>query len=141
MKNALIYDHELTLCLAIKDPNNKHSALCALVQELPKSHYNTLRAVMLHLNRVTTLASVNKMTTHNVGIVFGRECPGGGSWDSADDQCSHFDEVFGPVERVCRYGRQSPDDTVDGGVCPRRLQRSEGVRRISALGALHRKRE
>lgn len=29
---------------------------------------------MLHLNRVTSLASVNLMTSQNLGVVFGREC-------------------------------------------------------------------
>lgn len=57
----------------IRDASNKHSALCALLKELPKDNYNTLRALMLHLNRVTSLASVNLMTSQNLGVVFGRE--------------------------------------------------------------------
>lgn len=61
------------LIAGIRDANNKHSALCALLKELPKDNYNTLRALMLHLNRVTSLASVNLMTSQNLGVVFGRE--------------------------------------------------------------------
>jgi hypothetical protein len=36
--------------------------LCALLKELPKDHYNTLRALMIHLNRVTGHSGVNLMT-------------------------------------------------------------------------------
>jgi hypothetical protein len=57
----------------IRDANNKHSALCALLKELPKEHYDTLRALMLHLNRVTAKSSLNLMTSQNLGVVFGRE--------------------------------------------------------------------
>nr|XP_031860486.1 uncharacterized protein CI109_004097 [Kwoniella shandongensis]KAA5527558.1 hypothetical protein CI109_004097 [Kwoniella shandongensis] len=56
---------------SIRDTNNKHSALCALLKELPKEHYNTLKALMLHLNRVTAQSSVNLMTSQNLGVVFG----------------------------------------------------------------------
>ena len=51
----------------------KHSALCALLKELPKDNYSTLRLLMLHLNRVAQLASVNLMTSQNLGVVFGRK--------------------------------------------------------------------
>jgi hypothetical protein len=44
-----------------------------LLKELPKEHYDTLRTLMLHLNRVTAVSSVNLMTSQNLGVVFGRE--------------------------------------------------------------------
>ncbi|WVR00219.1 hypothetical protein IAU59_007361 [Kwoniella sp. CBS 9459] len=56
---------------SIRDSNNKHSALCALLKELPKEHYNTLKVLMLHLNRVTSQSGVNLMTSQNLGVVFG----------------------------------------------------------------------
>ena len=40
---------------------------------MPNENYNTLRTLMLHLNRVTALSSVNLMTSQNLGVVFGRE--------------------------------------------------------------------
>jgi hypothetical protein len=58
---------------AIKDMSNRHTALIALLKELPKEHYNTLRALMLHLNRVTAASGNNLMTSQNLGVVFGRE--------------------------------------------------------------------
>jgi hypothetical protein len=61
------------LTSGIRDASNKHSALCALLVELPKDHYNTLRTLMLHLHRVTQHASVNLMTSQNLGVVFGRK--------------------------------------------------------------------
>lgn len=59
--------------VAIKDMSNRHTALTALLKELPKEHYNTLRALMLHLNRVTAASGTNLMTSQNLGVVFGRE--------------------------------------------------------------------
>lgn len=53
--------------------SNRHTALVALLKELPKEHYNTLRALMLHLNRVTAASANNLMTSQNLGVVFGRE--------------------------------------------------------------------
>lgn len=57
----------------IKDQSNKQTAFLALLKELPMDHYNTLRALMLHLNRVMQAAGSNLMTSQNLGVVFGRE--------------------------------------------------------------------
>ncbi|EIW72231.1 hypothetical protein TREMEDRAFT_24881 [Tremella mesenterica DSM 1558] len=64
--------HESFVAAAtIRDSHNKHGALCALLKELPKEHYATLKTLMLHLNRVTSYANVNLMTSQNLGVVFG----------------------------------------------------------------------
>jgi len=47
------------------------------IDTLPKDYYNSLRTLMLHLYRVTQHAGVNLMTSQNIGVVFGRECPTG----------------------------------------------------------------
>lgn len=47
--------------------------MLALLHELPKEHYNTLKALMLHLNRVTSYSGVNLMSSQNLGVVFGRK--------------------------------------------------------------------
>lgn len=67
---------------AIRDTNNKRQAVLTLLHELPKEHYNTLKALMLHLNRVTSYSGVNLMSSQNLGVVFGREClaPFQGRW-------------------------------------------------------------
>jgi hypothetical protein len=66
--------HESFVAAAgIRDASNKHSALCALLVEMSQDHYNTLKALMLHLNRVMAQSSVNFMTSQNLGVVFGRE--------------------------------------------------------------------
>lgn len=36
---------------AIRDPEAKRAALLALVLQLPKPHFDTLRYLMMHLNR------------------------------------------------------------------------------------------
>ncbi|KLT45774.1 RhoGAP-domain-containing protein [Cutaneotrichosporon oleaginosum] len=64
--------HESFIAAAnIRGADNKKQALCALLQELPKAHYDTLKVLMLHLNRVTAKNEVNLMTSQNIGVVFG----------------------------------------------------------------------
>jgi hypothetical protein len=53
--------------------SNRHTAVVALLKELPKEHYDTLRALMLHLHRVTAASGNNLMTSQNLGVVFGRK--------------------------------------------------------------------
>lgn len=66
--------HESFMAAAnIRAVDNKKQALCALLQELPKTHYDTLKVLMLHLNRVTAKSDINLMTSQNIGVVFGRK--------------------------------------------------------------------
>lgn len=76
---------------AIKEPALRSETVRALVSELPKEHYHTTRALMLHLHRCVTETStagpfltssairvsekseVNLMHARNLGVVFGRE--------------------------------------------------------------------
>lgn len=44
--------HELFVSAAsVKDPVAKHETLLGLIKQLPKDHYNTLKVLMMHLNR------------------------------------------------------------------------------------------
>jgi len=56
---------------SLKDAEAKHARLTSLVAELPDAHYNTLRVLMLHLNRVKSFSSENLMSARNLGVVFG----------------------------------------------------------------------
>lgn len=76
----------------IRDPEAKSKALLESVNELPKEHYYTTRALMLHLHRLVAFpfqatvspgtecmavrvslhADVNRMNARNLGVVFGR---------------------------------------------------------------------
>ena len=42
----------------------------ALINELPDPNYATLRALVLHLNRVQEHAATNRMSTSNIAICF-----------------------------------------------------------------------
>ncbi|XP_065053861.1 N-chimaerin-like [Rhopilema esculentum] len=44
-----------------------HSAL----MKLPAAHYETLKFLMRHLQGVTRCQAINRMTSHNLGVVFG----------------------------------------------------------------------
>lgn len=81
----------------IRDLDAKRAALLPLVRQLPKAHFDTLRYLMLHLNRfvsrrsrsqppaspsdlrlsnrrrVMALQKENLMSARNLGVVFGRE--------------------------------------------------------------------
>ncbi|KAL7415276.1 hypothetical protein BDY24DRAFT_338178 [Mrakia frigida] len=55
----------------IRDLDAKRAALLPLVRQLPKAHFDTLRYLMLHLNRVMALQKENLMSARNLGVVFG----------------------------------------------------------------------
>ncbi|OJT10269.1 hypothetical protein TRAPUB_13223 [Trametes pubescens] len=55
----------------IRDPSVKANTFADLVHELPREHYYTLRALMLHLNRVCERSEQNLMHARNLGVVFG----------------------------------------------------------------------
>lgn len=45
-----------------------------LVRNLPREHYDTLKYLIIHLYRVQNKAEENRMSSRNLGVVFGREC-------------------------------------------------------------------
>ncbi|KAI0820004.1 RhoGAP-domain-containing protein [Trametes gibbosa] len=55
----------------IREPTFKATTFADLVQELPREHYYTLRALMLHLHRVCERSEQNLMHARNLGVVFG----------------------------------------------------------------------
>ena len=57
----------------IRDPGMKQTTFNDLVHELPAEHYYTLRALMLHLNRICERSERNLMHARNLGVVFGRK--------------------------------------------------------------------
>ncbi|KAF2105290.1 Rho GTPase-like protein activator [Lophiotrema nucula] len=52
----------------IDDEIMRRDSMHALINALPDPHYATLRAIMLHLNRVQQSSEVNRMSTANLGI-------------------------------------------------------------------------
>ncbi|KAI0771795.1 hypothetical protein BC629DRAFT_1583291 [Irpex lacteus] len=69
----LTYDlHEQFIAAStMKDPDAKTAALQDLVTRLPPEHYNTTRALMLHLHRISERSDKNLMHAQNLGVVFG----------------------------------------------------------------------
>ncbi|KAI0072664.1 RhoGAP-domain-containing protein [Panus rudis PR-1116 ss-1] len=57
-----------------KDPAMKNSMLSELINQLPREHYHTTKALMLHLHRVCQKSETNLMHARNLGVVFGRTC-------------------------------------------------------------------
>ncbi|KAI0329698.1 RhoGAP-domain-containing protein [Cubamyces sp. BRFM 1775] len=55
----------------IRDPAMKANTFADLVHELPREHYHTLKALMLHLHRVCERSEHNLMHARNLGVVFG----------------------------------------------------------------------
>ncbi|KAG8982707.1 hypothetical protein FRB90_006621, partial [Tulasnella sp. 427] len=55
----------------IRDPTEKSSALATLVRQLPREHFHTLRALMLHLYNIQRRSDENLMNARNLGVVFG----------------------------------------------------------------------
>ncbi|XP_056418521.1 rho GTPase-activating protein 9 isoform X2 [Hyla sarda] len=55
----------------ISDVDEKVQTFKELVRNLPEPNHDTLKYIICHLNRVREHAEMNRMTTQNVGIVFG----------------------------------------------------------------------
>jgi Rho GTPase-activating protein RGD1 len=56
--------------LEIDDDTVRRDSLHAVINELPDPNYATLRALVLHLNRVAERAQVNRMSTSNLALCF-----------------------------------------------------------------------
>ncbi|XP_062979110.1 rho GTPase-activating protein 9 isoform X2 [Elgaria multicarinata webbii] len=58
---------------SVKLPDSKErvSKLVGLIQSLPQPNRDTLHYILVHLRKVMEHSGVNRMTTQNIGIVFG----------------------------------------------------------------------
>ncbi|KAJ2918598.1 hypothetical protein MD484_g1879, partial [Candolleomyces efflorescens] len=57
--------------VSIRDLALKHQTLTDLVHNLPDEHYYTLMKLMVHLHHVRLRCEKNRMTSRNLGVVFG----------------------------------------------------------------------
>ncbi|KAJ5520692.1 hypothetical protein N7463_001145 [Penicillium fimorum] len=57
--------------IGIDDDTQRRDQLHALINNLPDAHYATLRAVILHLDKVRIHSSQNCMNAVNLAICFG----------------------------------------------------------------------
>lgn len=64
------------------DATVRRDSLHAVINDLPDPNYATLRALVLHLNRVVENVSVTRMTSQNLAIVFGPTLMGAGGMDA-----------------------------------------------------------
>ncbi|PWN48569.1 RhoGAP-domain-containing protein [Violaceomyces palustris] len=53
------------------DPKLKAGRMGELIGQLPKEHYQTLKCLIQHLNRVQQRCEENRMNSRNLGVVFG----------------------------------------------------------------------
>ncbi|XP_077185312.1 LOW QUALITY PROTEIN: rho GTPase-activating protein 9 [Paroedura picta] len=65
-----LYDEFIDVA-KLSDPEEKVSKLAGLVQSLPEANRDTLHYLLAHLRKVMEHSDVNRMTTQNIGIVFG----------------------------------------------------------------------
>jgi len=54
----------------IDDDTVRRDSMHAIINALPDPNYATLRALVLHLNRVNEHSQANRMSTNNLGICF-----------------------------------------------------------------------
>ncbi|KAJ5692172.1 hypothetical protein N7462_001595, partial [Penicillium macrosclerotiorum] len=69
----------------IEDDINRRDSLHALINNLPDAHYATLRAIILHLNKVQENYSHNRMGAGNLAICFGPTLMGANSGGNIAD--------------------------------------------------------
>ncbi|KAJ5116403.1 hypothetical protein N7456_000751 [Penicillium angulare] len=69
----------------IDDDTQRRDSLHALINSLPDAHYATLRAIILHLNKVQEHSSQNRMNAGNLAICFGPTLMGANSGGNIAD--------------------------------------------------------
>ncbi|KAE8379213.1 hypothetical protein BDV26DRAFT_259997 [Aspergillus bertholletiae] len=69
----------------IDDDVQRRDSLHALVNNLPDAHYATLRALVLHLNKVQEHYTQNRMNAGNIAICFGPTLMGANSGGNVGD--------------------------------------------------------
>jgi hypothetical protein len=69
----------------IDDDIVRRDSLHAIINSLPDPNYATLRAITLHLNRVTENAAANRMNASNLAIVFGPTLMGANTGSNIQD--------------------------------------------------------
>ncbi|XP_060618970.2 rho GTPase-activating protein 9 isoform X1 [Anolis sagrei] len=62
---------EFIASVKLPDSKDKVAKLVGLIQSLPQPNRDTLRYILEHLRKVMEHSDVNRMTTQNIGIVFG----------------------------------------------------------------------
>uniref|UniRef100_A0A670YPM7 Rho GTPase activating protein 9 n=1 Tax=Pseudonaja textilis TaxID=8673 RepID=A0A670YPM7_PSETE len=65
------YVDECIASVKLSDHKEKVSKLSGLIQSLPQPNRDTLHYLLQHLRRVMDHSDINRMTTQNIGIVFG----------------------------------------------------------------------
>jgi hypothetical protein len=63
----------------------RRDQLHAVINSLPDPNYATLRALTLHLNRVSENSTVNRMNASNLAIVFGPTMMGASTGPNIQD--------------------------------------------------------
>lgn len=76
---------QLTKLVEHEDDVVRRDSLHAIINALPDPNYATLRALTLHLNRVSDLAHLNRMTVQNLAIVFGPTLMGANTGPNIQD--------------------------------------------------------
>uniref|UniRef100_A0ABM5FPI3 Rho GTPase-activating protein 9 isoform X5 n=1 Tax=Pogona vitticeps TaxID=103695 RepID=A0ABM5FPI3_9SAUR len=62
---------DFVAAVKLSDPKDKVSKLTGLIQSLPQPNRDTLYYLLEHLRKVMAHSDTNRMTTQNIGIVFG----------------------------------------------------------------------
>jgi Rho GTPase-activating protein RGD1 len=88
---ASTYPHVPILCPPTNLPTEndddivRRDSLHAIINSLPDPNYATLRAITLHLNRVTESSNANRMNASNLAIVFGPTLMGANTGPNIQD--------------------------------------------------------
>ncbi|SPN99780.1 related to GTPase-activating protein beta-chimerin [Cephalotrichum gorgonifer] len=61
-----------------EDDTVRRDSLHLIINDLPDPNYATLRALTLHLHRVMENSHINRMTSYNLGVIFGPTLMGSG---------------------------------------------------------------
>jgi len=67
----LFVNYHIYLLKELSRDDGKIDAIKVALTCLPRSHYETLKYLIIHLGKVADASHLNQMTAENLGIVFG----------------------------------------------------------------------
>ncbi|KAJ5555580.1 hypothetical protein N7535_008015 [Penicillium sp. DV-2018c] len=79
------YYHQFIEAARFDDDIQRRDSLHALINSLPDAHYATLRAIILHLNKIQEHYTQNRMNAGNLAICFGPTLMGANSGGNIAD--------------------------------------------------------
>jgi len=100
------YFNDIKEILEFDDEAEQVNKMRALIEQLPKTNYETLKFLSLHLNNVDANSDVNLMTSKNLGVVFGPTLIGDSNKDQNQNNMISTVCRVRAIDLIIRYAKE-----------------------------------